>query len=504
MSDAVKERYGVDLGDLTLDVEVKLAKKELVYNVVLPVFEGPTKAFMNTLRERLALEGGAKMTELGDKAVVDALREKFGRRIDGWISQEIPSIDEDARRNMRASILNASLGLGNIEFLLRDRLLEEIVINSSKEPVRVYHKKYGWLKTNIRVDTEGDIQNYSKAIARSVGKEVTIGAPMLDAHLPNGDRINSVLYPVSDKGTSMTIRMFARDPWTFTDFVANRTLTPELLSLFWLLVQYELNILISGGTGSGKTSLLNILMPFIQPNHRIVSIEDTRELQLPEFLYWCPMKTRSANQQGEGEINMSDLLINSLRMRPDRIVLGEIRKGMDAEILFEAMHTGHSVYATIHADTSSQTLRRLVNPPLNVPPVMVEAIHLNVVMYRDRKRGIRRAFQVSEIIPKENIGSDTTLSVNTLYKWKARTDEITSSSEDIRLFQEVSLHTGLTKNEILEELGRKRRVIEWFVRKGVRRLEDIGTIMRAYYLDQDEVYSAVDGDADPGRLLEAK
>jgi flagellar protein FlaI len=354
------------------------------------------------------------------------------------------------------------------------------------------------------VNSEADIQNYSKAVARSLGKEFTIGSPMLDAHLPNGDRVNSVMHPISDKGSSVTIRMFARDPWTFTDFLANRTATSELLALFWLLVQYEMNILVSGGTGSGKTSLLNILMPFIQPNHRIVSIEDTRELQLPEFLYWCPMKTRSANQQGEGEIGMSDLLINALRMRPDRIVLGEIRKGRDAEILFEAMHTGHSVYATIHADTSTQTLRRLVNPPLNVPPVMVEAIHLNVVMYRDRMKGVRRISQVSEIIPKENIGGDVALNANTLYTWKARTDEITHLADDVRLFQEVSMHTGLTKNEIHDEIARKKTVLEWLARKNVRTLPAIGSIMRSYYLDADEVYLAVEKDAEPQSLFVEK
>jgi len=504
VEDNVKERYSITLGEVALDVEIKQERKELKYNIIMPVFEGATKAYMNTLRERLAMEVEKKTPNLSDKDLMEELKDRFSTKIYTWINNEMPMIDTETKRFIKTSIINRSLGLGDIEYLLKDNALEEIVINSSHEPVRAYHRRYGWLTTNIKINAEQDIQNYSKAIARAVGKDITISSPLLDAHLSNGDRINSVLAPISDKGTSMTIRMFARDPWTFPDLINNKTITGELLALLWLMVQHEMNILISGGTGSGKTSMLNILMPFIQPNQRIVSIEDTRELQLPEFLYWCPLKTRSANQQGEGEIDMSDLLINSLRMRPDRIILGEIRKGKDAEILFEAMHTGHSVYATIHADTSAQTLRRLVNAPLNVPSVMVEAIHLNVVMYRDRRQNVRRVFQVSEIIPQENIGQETSLKANVLYKWKARGDEITKSSEDIRLYQEVAMHTGFSRTEIDEELGKKREILDWFLDKKIRTLDDIGMIMKSYYLDEEDVYSLVAKNQDPKRILEQK
>jgi len=262
-----------------------------------------------------------------------------------------------------------------------------------------------------------------------------------------------------------------------------------------------MNILISGGTGSGKTSMLNILMPFIQPNQRIVSIEDTRELQLPRFLYWYPMKTRNANPEGRGEVTMSDLLINSLRMRPDRLILGEIRKRHDAEILFEAMHTGHSVYATIHADTSQQTLRRLMNPPLSIPPLMVEAIHLNLVMYRERRKGIRRIKQVSEVIPARGGDPVSVPRANVLYKWKARSDEIISSSEDIRLFQEISLHTGLSKSEILAEIDEKRKIIGWFVDNKINKLDDIGKIMRVYYLQKEDVCDVVEKNQKPDGLI---
>jgi archaeal flagellar protein FlaI len=500
MKDEVREKYAVALDGVSVSVEIKLSDKELQYHIVPPAFAAPTEAFMDTLRERLSGEAHLKRREAA-RLKSSELRKMFSDRIRQWIDDELPRVDAETRESMTVHILNRSLGLGNIEFLLKDPGLEEITLNSQGERIRVYHKRHGWLPTNLVARSDEEIQNYAKTIAREVGKEISISSPLLDAHLPNGDRVNAVLSALSDKGSSITIRMFARDPWTFTDFVKGGTVTPNLLALMWMMVQYEMNVLISGGTGSGKTSFLNVLMPFIPPNHRIISIEDTRELQLPEFLYWYPMMTRAANPEGEGEVTMSDLLINSLRMRPDRIVLGEIRKGNDAEILFEAMHTGHSVYATIHADTTHQTIRRLTNPPLNIPAVMVEAIHLNVVMYRDRRRNIRRVSQVAEIIPSETIGGETTLKPNILYKWKARTDEISKASDDIRLFQEASLHTGLSSQEIVEEIGKKARIIDWFVAHDVRTLYDIGRLMRSYYLDPQELLNAVEKNDPPSRIL---
>ncbi|MCX6804298.1 MAG: CpaF/VirB11 family protein, partial [Candidatus Diapherotrites archaeon] len=150
-------------------------------------------------------------------------------------------------------------------------------------------------------------------------------------------------------------------------------------------MEFELNIIFSGGTASGKTTILGVCLPFIQPNHRVLSIEDTRELRPPEFLHYVPMTTREPNAEGKGGIGMLDLLVNSLRMRPDRIIVGEIRRRKEAEVMFEAMHTGHSVYSTLHANTSDETIRRLTNPPINIPQSMLDAVHLNVVMFRNRK-----------------------------------------------------------------------------------------------------------------------
>ena len=274
-----------------------------------------------------------------------------------------------------------------------------------------------------------------------------------------------------------------------TDLIRNKTCSIDVFALIWLCIQYEMSILVSGGTGSGKTTMLNVIMPFIPPNHRVVSIEDTRELQLPNYLFWCPLTTREPNPEGKGKIDMLDLLVNSLRMRPDRVVLGEVRKKEQAEVLFEAMHTGHSVYSTVHADSSAETIRRLVNPPIEVPPNLLSAVNLNVVMFRDRRRGLRRVLQISEFVDAE--GEIISVKPNILYRWRPDTDEITLHNIPLRLFEDLNLFTGLTLNQIKKDISQKKKILSWMVKNNIRTVEEVGGIMRDYYLNPDELLKRV-------------
>ena len=274
------------------------------------------------------------------------------------------------------------------------------------------------------------------------------------------------------------------------DFIKNKTCSSDVYALIWEAIEYENNILFSGGTASGKTSFLNTCMPFIPPNHRIVSMEDTRELALPKFLYWCPLVTRQPNPEGKGEVSMLDLLVNSLRMRPDRIILGEIRKRAEAEVLFEAMHTGHSVYATVHADSTNQTIQRLVNPPIEIPSNMLEAVNINIVMFRDRKRGLRRTLQVSEFILGEEEGSSI-IKPNILYRWKAVDDTIVQHNESLKLFENLSTHTGMTINEITKEINEKKKILEYMAKKNIRDIDSVGEIISRYYQDKETLLTEI-------------
>jgi len=411
----------------------------------------------------------------------------------------IPEADEAARKVLVGNLIHQMVGLGDIEILLEDPNLEELVVNSADECTWVYHKEYGWLKSNITFEDEEEIYNYSSEIARRVGKNINSLDPLLDAHLPTGDRTNATLNPISTHGNTITIRKFARDPWTITDFIQNSTISKEVAAFLWLCLQYEMSVLVSGGTGSGKTSLLNVLMPFMPPNQRILSIEDTREIQLPEFLHWVPLTTREANPEGEGEISMLDLLVNSLRMRPDRILVGEVRKKRQAEILFEAMHTGHSVYSTLHADTAQQTVQRLLNPPIDVAEQMVESVDVNVVMFRDRRRNFRRVFQVAEIAKSgyKRGSQEMSLGANVIYSWDSDEDEIQKQRDSDNIMNKLQMHTGMDREEIFENIEEKQEVLQWMIDNDVNDVEGVGKIIGEYYNSEDEVVQMAKNNDDP-------
>ena len=181
---------------------------------------------------------------------------------------------------------------------------------------------------------------------------------------------------------------------------------------------------------------------------------------------------------------MLDLLVNSLRMRPDRIIVGEIRRQREAEVMFEAMHTGHSVYATVHANTAEETINRLTSPPIDIAPSLLEAVHLNVVMFRNRRLGVRRILQLAEFVPQKG-GSEgrTQLKPNILFRWRGANDKIEKYAESIRLFDELALHTGLTKPEITKNLSEKQRVLDWMVQQKIRDINEVGKVMAEYYSD---------------------
>ena len=500
----IYESYEIESEGVRIKVDILERDFMPYYRLNIPEVDVATLALLDDIKDKLigAVEMGN--IELLDIKILKKLKEKFKEEAKLLIEEELPNLDQKLKDYFGVVLVHELLGLGDVEFLLDDDNIEEIVINSAKEPIRVYHKKYGWVDTNLWVQSEAEVINYASIIARRVGREISNLEPLLDAYLISKDRVNAILSPIATKGTTITIRKFARDPWTAIDFINNKTANSEILALMWLVIQYEMNVIISGGTGSGKTSFLNVCLPFIPPNHRIVSIEDTRELQLPKFLYWCPLTTRPPNPEGKGEVTMLDLLVNSLRMRPDRIIMGEVRRQREAEVLFEAMHTGHSVYCTLHADTCAQTITRLINPPINIPPSMLDAVHLNVVMFRDRRRGIRRVYEIGEFIQEETQSHEIRVRPSLLYRWSPREDVIKPVFEDkynFNLLNRIEMHTGLTPKEIWDEIEMKKKILEWLREHNIRDINALGAIMKRYYSDSSYIEEAALKNRDPKDII---
>jgi len=490
--------YRVNANGYYANVRIYKSEKEFVpiYHVSLKRINKATLAVLDEIRERLVKEMPVAEREARDPEEIERSKREFLARVKREIRKVIPKIEKEDLNFLAGYLLNNIIGLGEIEIFLHDEHLEEVAVNSSRENIWVYHRDLGWLKTNLKVGSEEKIENYASLIGRKVGKRITILTPLMDAHLLTGDRVNATLFPISNKGNTLTIRKFKKKPITITDLYFTKTASKELLALLWQAVQYEISIIVSGGTASGKTTFLSALMSFTPPNQRLISIEDTREIQLPKFLHWVPLTTRPPSSEGTGEVTMLDLLINSLRMRPDRIVVGEIRRQREAEVLFEALHTGHSVYSTLHADTASQTVDRLTTPPINLPPSMITALPLIVVMYRQRRLGIRRAFEIAEIVPERREPS-----LNIIYKWLPKQDKITKINESIRLAQELTLHTGMTKEEMRRDLLEKERILTWIFKHRIDDLDMLGKIISTYYAHPEEVIKHVKENADPRKVF---
>ena len=484
-----------------VDIIIKPEEYTPIYEVKFPTIEPATQAVLNSLKERLIEIVKIEISEILDPKAMEEIKQRFLESARSAITQELPMASENEKDILSGTLVHEMLGLGRLEVVLNDDNLEEVVINNSSEPVWVFHKKIGWLKTNVIIPSEEQIYNYASLIGRKVGRQITNLNPLMDAHLITGDRVNATLFPVSTKGNTITIRKFRREPWTIIHFIdpSEKTMTKEIAALLWLCMQYELNIIVAGGTASGKTSVLNALMPFMPPNHRILSIEDTRELRLPDFLHWIPLTTREPNPEGKGQVSMLDLLVNSLRMRPDRIVVGEIRRQNEAEVLFEAMHTGHSVYATLHADRAEQVLRRLTNPPINVPESLLESLHLVLVQYRHRRLGIRRTIEVAEFIPGESGKFGSRL--ETLYRWKPLTDTIERARSSIRLINEIRMHTGMTDEQMEFDLQEKETVLQWMLDNKVKTVNTVGKVVAEYYHDKDKVLKIVKSGGKPEEII---
>ena len=470
------DSYNLHVNDIVVNVDIFLERNAFVpsYNISILNISKITDIILHKIREEFVSKiniGDIKITDTGDPNVI---KEKFTKEIFVLIKKYFPDIDKKTSNLLINYLIQENIGLGNVEILLKDKNLEDIVINNAHDPVWVYHRKHGWLKTNVKVLTESKIRHYSTMIGRDVGKEITLLKPLMDASLSTGDRVNATLSPISTMGNTISIRKFAEKPWTITDFIREKTLSYYAAALIWLAVQNELSILITGGTGSGKTSMLNVVSNFFPPNQRIISIEDTRELTLPDSLHWVPLETRLPNPEGKGEVTMLDLLVNSLRMRPDRIIVGEIRRKREAEVLFEAMHTGHSVYATLHANNARETIVRMTNPPIEIPKLMLPALSLIVVQHRDRRIGTRRTLQIAEVLPNGD--------PNVLLQLDAQKDQLNQINESQVLMNTINLYTGLTIEEIKADIDEKIDILKWLVKNNITNIHQMGLIFAKYYI----------------------
>ncbi len=469
-----------------MQVNVLILKTEdyaLAYRVSFQGIGDATKLLMMSFRRELASMVAIDPTRIEDKEYADELNKRYIDASEVLIDKYVPGTRADVKKFLIAYILNIMLGLGELEAPLADDNLEEIAVNGSRSDIWVFHKIYGWCKTNIRPASEEMIYDQAEQIGRRTGKQITNLDPLMDAELSDGSRVNATLYPVSQTGNTITIRKFAKNPWTMPMMINNGTVSPEIAALTWLCIQNEMSLMFSGGTASGKTSFLNAASIFFPANRRIISIESTRELGLPSFLQWIPMVSRQPNPEGKGEVTLYQLMINALRQRPDIVLVGEVRTEKDAETLFEAIHTGHAVYGTVHADNAQDTVIRMTNPPINVPKILMNALGAMVVLFRHRTKGIRRVLEFGEVL--------RTGDINVLYRWNLADDRFVQIADLTRLSEQLMLYGGLTRTEIATDVQEKMKVLNWMVSNNVMNVDDAGSVVANYYKNSTKVMDIV-------------
>jgi flagellar protein FlaI len=401
--------------------------------------------------------------------------------IDGTPELKVPPA---AREAYAEAAVREMIGYGLIDPLLTDDLLEEIMVIGPGKPVYVFHRKYDMMRTSLTFYDDEDIKDLIDRIARGIGRRIDFQSPIMDARLPDGTRVTATIPPASIDGSTLTIRKFRREPFTIIDLINFGTINYEVGALLWLaadgLGARPANVVVAGGAAAGKTTMLNVMCSLVAPTERIITIEDIAELQLPHE-HWIRLEGRPPGVEQTGEITLDDLAKNALHMRPDRIIVGEIR-GAEGYTLFSAMNTGHiGSMGTVHANSAHETVIRLTSPPISVPARMLAPLNLLLMQQRinDRRKGlIRRVTEIAEIVAVE--GDKPEMQI--LYQWDPSKDTFLPTGMESNYLQILGRFTGLTKEGIQEELARRAQVLRELNEKGVRSLPELSKIVHEYAL----------------------
>ncbi len=459
---------------------------ELVYNIEEPVLDNNEKSLLITLERSLG-------EMINVNVLVDKTKESIIEYIDKTsrlLIEELGlNVSEESYKKIFYYLFRDFVGLNEIEPLIRDFFIEDIECNGINTPIYIVHRLYRNMKTNLKFDSIDKLSSFIEKLAQRCGKYVSYAEPLLDGSLPDGSRVNATYtQDVTSKGPTFTIRKFTKIPWTPIQLLNLKTLSPEMLSYFWILLEHKSNILISGGTSSGKTTLLNAIAFFIPPEARVVSIEDTREIRLPRE-NWLPSVARTAlDSVGKtGEVDLFSLLKNSFRQNPDYVIVGEVR-GKEAFVLFQGMASGHSSISTMHADSVDTLVKRLETPPINLSPTLLNTLDCVAVMTHAviQRQQTRRLREIIEIINVDDKGIALT---NTPFIWNARED-VFYFKRDSKVFEKIARKYGLTINELNEEFELRSKLLYELQKRKIFDFNKTQKIINEYHKDPDGVLKA--------------
>jgi flagellar protein FlaI len=403
-------------------------------------------------------------------------------------------VNEDSKNRIFYHILAEFAGYGKIDILMQDEDIEDISCDGEEIPIFIYHKTLESIKSNIIYKDAESLDSFVVKLSQMCGKQISVYEPIVDGKLADGSRLQTTLAKTITKYSTFTIRKFREDPLTPIDLIANNTLSLDMAAYFWIVIEKGSSILFCGGTATGKTTMLNALSLFLPSTFKIVSIEDTREINLPHE-NWIPGTTRAGfstsdvNKTGK-DIDMFDLIRVALRQRPKVIIVGEVR-GKEAYTLFQAMTTGHLSYSTIHASDMHALIQRLESPPIELPRALLTSLDLIVFLNSVTVGSIpvRRVTNVTEVIkldPETN-----RLVTMTPFHWVSEIDDRFENTGGSQILYKIKLQNGWNDETLDQELRNRKLVLEWMIRKKLRNYEDVGRIVAEYGKDPNAVLHKV-------------
>ncbi len=463
--------------------------EELVYEVEEPHLNEKEERMLERVKDAMETKISVPMSGLETTDdVVDYLVETA----DEVVRELGYDLDESERNKLMYYIYRNFAGLEEVEPLMHDPYIEDIGCSGTDIPVYIIHSKFGSIRTDLDFHDEDRLGNLIVKLAERANKYVSYSDPLLDGTLPDGSRVNaSLTEDVTTKGPTFSIRKFQEVPFSAIDLIDLGTASPDLMAYLWLALEYQNSGLVIGGTAAGKTTLLNAIVTFIPPEMKIVSIEDTRELQLPHE-NWIPSVTRSSAGGEQEDITMYKLLRESFRQNPDYVVVGEVR-GKEASVLFQGMASGHPSLSTMHASTPADVISRLTTPPINLSPALVETLDLIISMTHAREQG-ENARRVKTVYEIEDISEEGMARTNEYITWTS-TDDSFSVKKDSTVLDSIQREFGVSQQEIDEELERRKKILDWLHDQGHTHFKKVAKIVSEYYKDPEAVMEMVEEEA---------